>query len=515
MSEEMKNDVVVSNAQYVESTYNQIMKGRLDKIKALNEVGKLGYTNDGFMPDAHAAELKEAYAVKTREELESLDVKCKLAGRLMSMRVMGKCSFAHIKDQSGSIQLFVNRNLIGDEAYAAYKKYDMGDFVAAEGTLFITEKGDLALRCTRVRLLTKSLRPLPEKFHGLTDTEARYRQRYLDLIVNDDVRETFKKRSLITQKIREFMIRNQFMEVETPMLQIQAGGATARPFKTHHNALDHDMYMRIAPELFLKRLVVGGFERVFEMNRCFRNEGLDRRHNPEFTTIEFYMAYGTYRLLMTFTEQLVQFLCDEVCGTRKITYNGNEIDFDGTWRRLRIREGVAQALGCDEAQLADRAFLEDAAKHLPEPLSEDELKHKSDGHILMEIFDQRVEATLIQPTFVYEYPASVSPLSRRNEDDPNFVDRFEIFVSGFELGNAFNELNDALDQRQRFLDQIQKKIEGDEEAHPMDDDYVRALEYGMPPCAGEGIGVDRLVMLLTNAESIRDVILFPTMKPEV
>ena len=514
MTEEMKNVLPLSNDQYVDQTYNQIMKGRLDKLSAIRADGKPGYANDGFMPDAHAADLKAAYAHQSREALEALGVHCRLAGRLMSMRVMGKCSFAHIKDQSGTIQLFVNRNIIGDEAYAAYKKYDIGDIVAAEGTLFITEKGDLALRCDMIRMLTKSLRPLPEKFHGLNDQELRYRQRYLDLIVNDDVRDTFYKRSLITQKIREFMFRHHFMEVETPMLQIQAGGATARPFKTHHNALDHDMYMRIAPELFLKRLVVGGFERVFEMNRCFRNEGLDRKHNPEFTTIEFYMAYGTYEGLMALTESLVQYLCDEVCGTREIQYNGHAINFDGTWRRLRVREGVASALGVDEAKLSDRAFLEDVARHLPEPVKETDLVRLSDGHLIMEIFDQKVEDTLIQPTFVYEYPASVSPLSRRNEQDPDYVDRFEIFVSGFELGNAFNELNDALDQRQRFLDQIQKKHEGDEEAHPMDDDYVRALEFGMPPCAGEGIGIDRLVMLLTGSESIRDVILFPTMKPE-
>ena len=514
MSEEIKNVMPPSNDAYVNDSYNQIMKGRLDKIKALNDEGKLAYNNDGFMPDAHAADLKNRYASLSREELEALDVHCKLAGRLMSMRIMGKCSFAHIKDQTGAIQLFVARNTIGDDEYKVYKKFDIGDILAAEGTLFITEKGDLALRVTMVRLLTKSLRPLPEKFHGLNDQELRYRQRYLDLIVNDDVRDTFYKRSLITQKIREFMVRNRFLEVETPMLQIQAGGATARPFKTHHNALDHDMFLRIAPELFLKRLVVGGFERVFEMNRCFRNEGLDRKHNPEFTTIEFYMAYGTYRVLMEFTEQLVQYLCDEVCGTRKIQYNGSEINFDGSWRRLRVREGVANALAVDEAKLSDRAFLEDVVRHLPEPISEADLPHKSDGHLIMEIFDQKVEETLVQPTFVYEYPASVSPLSRRNEHDPDYVDRFEIFVCGFELGNAFNELNDALDQRQRFLDQIQKKIEGDDEAHPMDDDYVRALEFGMPPCAGEGIGVDRLCMLLTGAESIRDVILFPTMKPE-
>lgn len=515
MSEEIKNALPPSNEDYVKESYNQIMVGRLDKIKAMNAEGKLGYTNDGFMPEDHAADLKAKYADKSREELEELKVPCKVAGRIMSMRVMGKCSFAHVKDQSGSIQLFVNRNIIGDETYAAYKKYDIGDIVAAEGQLFITEKGDFAIRVTMVRMLTKSLRPLPEKFHGLTDTEARYRQRYLDLIVNDDVRDTFYKRSLITQKIREFMVRNRFMEVETPMLQTQAGGATARPFKTHHNALDHDMYMRIAPELFLKRLVVGGFERVFEMNRCFRNEGLDRKHNPEFTTIEFYMAYGTYRVLMEFTEQLVQYLCDEVCGSRKLTYEGNEINFDGSWRRLRVREGVAAALNVDESKLADRAFLEEVVSNLPEPIRGDDLAKKSNGHLLMEIFDQKVEETLIQPTFVYEYPASVSPLSRRNEQDPNYVDRFEIFVCGFELGNAFNELNDALDQRQRFLDQIEKKLEGDDEAHPMDDDYVRALEYGMPPCAGEGIGIDRLVMLLTASESIRDVILFPTMRPEL
>ena len=369
------------------------------------------------------------------------------------------------------------------------------------------------MRVSAIKLLTKSLRPLPEKIHGLTDTEARYRQRYLDLIVTDDVRDVFYKRSLITAKLRNYMAEHGFLEVETPVLQVQAGGATARPFKTHHNALDLDMYMRIAPELHLKRLVVGGFERVFELNRCYRNEGCDRRHNPEFTTMEVYMAYGTDTILMDFVEKMVQTIALDVCKTTTVPWNGHQIELGGTWRRLRVREAVASALGVSEDRLSDRAFLEDAVSRLPEPLSRDDIARKSDGHLLMEIFEQRVEDTLIQPTFVYEYPSSVSPLARRNDQDKNYVDRFEIFVSGVELGNAFNELNDPLDQRQRFLDQVKKKLEGDDEANPMDDDYVQALEYGLPPTAGCGIGIDRLVMLLTNAESIRDVILFPTMRP--
>jgi len=324
----------------------------------------------------------------------------------------------------------------------------------------------------------------------------------------------FYKRSLITQRLRELMAERGFLEVETPMMQIQAGGAAARPFKTHHNALGIDMYLRIAPELFLKRLVVGGFERVFEMNRNFRNEGLSRRHNPEFTMMEFYMAYATYTDLMCLIESLVQKLCEDILGTQTLRWNGHEINVSGSWQRLRIREGVAAVLGVEESKLSERVFLEASVATLPEPIPAHIAASKSDGHLLMEIFEQRVESTLIQPTFVYEYPASVSPLSRRNDHDKTYVDRFEVFMGGIELGNAFNELNDPLDQRQRFLDQIHNRARGDEEAHPMDDDYVRALEYGMPPCAGAGLGIDRLVMMMTNSDSIRDVILFPTMRPD-
>ena len=501
-----------SNEEYIESQ-NAIIKNRIDKMNAFRAEGIPVY-DTGYQPDAHAADLKAKYGDCSMEELEEKKVRVKLAGRIMAVRLFGKGSFAVLKDGSGRIQLFVGANNVGAENYARYKKFDMGDIVAAEGEVFKTKTGELSVRCFVIRLLTKSLRPLPEKFHGLTDTEQRYRQRYLDLIVNDDVRDVFVKRSLITQKLRAYMADNGFLEVETPILQVKAGGATARPFKTHHNALDTDMYMRIAPELYLKRLIVGGFERVFELNRNFRNEGCDRRHNPEFTMMEFYMAYGTYTILMEYIEKMVETIALDVCGTTMMHWNGNDIDVKGPWKRLRVRDGVSKALGVPEEKLSDRAFLEEVVSNLPEPIRGAELKKKSDGHLLMEIFDQKVESTLIQPTFVYEYPSSVSPLARRNDNDPNYVDRFEIFVGGFELGNAFNELNDPLDQRQRFLDQIQKKLEGDEEAHPMDDDYVCALEFGMPPTAGCGIGIDRLCMLLTGAEGIRDIILFPTMKPE-
>ena len=512
MNEETKSLLPPSNEEYIASQ-NAIIQTRIEKMNAFKSEGVEVYAT-GYQPNAHAADLKREYEGETHESLEEKNVEVKLGGRIMAVRNMGKCSFCVLKDGTGTIQVFVARDNIGVEDYTRFKKFDIGDIVYVEGSLFITKTGELTVRCTTLKLLTKSLRPLPEKFHGLTDTEARYRQRYVDLIVNDDVREVFYKRSLICQKLRNFMADNGFMEVETPVLQIQAGGAAARPFKTHHNALDTDMYMRIAPELHLKRLVVGGFERVFELNRCFRNEGCDRRHNPEFTTMEFYMAYGTYTILMELVEKMVQTLAMEVCKTTTLHWNGKDIEVGGTWRRLRIREGVAQVLGVDEAKLADRSFLEDVVAHLPEPIRGEELAKKSNGHLLMEIFEQRVEETLVQPTFVYEYPASVSPLSRRNDVDKDFVDRFEIFVCGIELGNAFNELNDPLDQRQRFLDQVKKKLEGDEEANPMDDDFVQALEYGLPPTAGCGIGIDRLVMLLTDSDSIRDVILFPTLRPQ-
>ncbi len=512
MNDEIKSQLPPSNEEYIASQ-NDIIQTRIEKMNAFRSEGVEVYAT-GYAPDAHAADLKQKYEGETHESLEEKSPQAKLAGRIMAVRNMGKCSFCVIKDGTGTIQVFVARDNIGAEDYARFKKFDIGDIIYAEGTLFITKTGELTLRCAVLKLLTKSLRPLPEKFHGLTDTEARYRRRYVDLIVNDDVREVFRKRSLICSKLRNFMTDNGFIEVETPMLQCQAGGATARPFKTHHNALDTDMYMRIAPELYLKRLVVGGFERVFELNRCFRNEGCDRRHNPEFTTVEFYMAYGTYEILMDLVERMVQTLASEVCNTTKLHWNGQDIEVGGKWRRLRIREGVAAALGVSEEKLSDRAFLEDAAAHLPEPLRGSDVAKKSDGHLLMEIFEQRVEQTLIQPTFVYEYPSSVSPLARRNDNDGEYVDRFEVFVCGVELGNAFNELNDPLDQRQRFLDQVKKKLEGDEEANPMDDDYVQALEYGLPPTAGCGIGIDRLVMLLTDADSIRDVILFPTLRPQ-
>lgn len=503
---------VLQNVDYI-SEQNAVMRGRIEKMQTLRQEGHAVY-DTGYSPTARAQELIQSYAAKTHDELQELAVRVCIAGRLMAVRLFGKGAFGVLKDASGSLQIHISQSHMGQEQFELFKRYDVGDILGAEGELFITKTGELTVRCDKITLLTKSLRPLPEKWHGLTDVESRLRQRYVDLMINDEVRQTFAMRSRITSEIRRLMIENGFLEVETPMMHALAGGAAARPFRTHHNALDMDLFLRIAPELYLKRLIVGGFERVFELNRNFRNEGIDRRHNPEFTMMEFYMAYATYETMMDFVQNLVQKLAQNIVGTQLLHWNGNDIDVSGPWRRLRIRQGVAQALQIDESQLAERTVLERAAAALPEPLNADFIAKQSNGHLLMAIFEQLCEPSLIAPTFVYEYPASVSPLARRSDTDPDFVERFEVFAGGIELGNAFSELNDPLDQRQRFLDQILAKIAGDDEAHPLDDDYVRALEYGMPPCAGCGLGIDRIVMLLCGAESIRDVILFPLLKPE-
>ncbi|HCJ13384.1 MAG TPA: lysine--tRNA ligase, partial [Gammaproteobacteria bacterium] len=433
-------------------------------------------------------------------------------GRMMLKRVMGKASFAHVQDSSAQIQLFVTRDELPEGFYnEQFKKWDIGDIIGATGTLFKTNVGELSIRISDIKLLTKSLRPLPEKFHGLSDQETRYRQRYVDLITNEQARNTFKRRSQIVAYIRNFFNDIDFIEVETPMLQTIPGGATAKPFETHHNALDIGMYLRIAPELYLKRLVVGGMDKVFEINRNFRNEGLSTRHNPEFTMIEFYQAYATYHDLMDLTEKLFRGIAVDVCGDAVIHYQGDDFDFSKSFDRISVFDSILQhnpALTADDLN-------EDNAKKTAENLNIQVKDNWGLGKIQIEIFEATVEEKLMQPTFITEYPTEVSPLARRNDNNPFITDRFELFIGGREIANGFSELNDAEDQAARFKAQVAEKDAGDDEAMHYDADYIRALEYGMPPTAGEGIGIDRLVMLFTDSPSIRDVLLFPHMRPEV
>ena len=487
---------------------DSFMKQRIEKLNHLEEK----YPND-FKIDTFTSELIKEYSELSEEELKKINKKFKIAGRLMSIRNFGKASFGVIKDFKGKIQVFFYKPTL-KEKYNVFKKFvDIGDILGIEGSLFKTKTGELTVLIEDFKILTKSLRPLPEKYHGLKDKELRYRQRYLDLIMNDDVAEVFKKRAKIIKLIREFFERKDFIEVETPMMHPIPGGAAARPFITYHNALDMKLYLRIAPELYLKRLVVGGFERVFEINRNFRNEGISIQHNPEFTMLEFYMAYATYLDLMTFTEELFNYLLNELYGTNKITYQGVELDFTSPWDHLTVKEAIVKysdGYVDDEEKLDDIEFLKKYAKELEIELKGNEPK----GKILMEIFEEVAEEKLIQPTFVTDFPLDVSPLARKNSHNPEVVDRFELYIYGREIANAFSELNDPFDQKQRFLKQLEEREKGDEEAHRMDEDYIRALEYGLPPTAGEGIGIDRLVMLLTDQPSIRDVILFPLLRPE-
>ncbi|MDX9721199.1 MAG: lysine--tRNA ligase [Myxococcota bacterium] len=502
----------LDNPSYLKEQ-GSLVQARLDKLEALRQAGVQPYAND-FRPQQQAGALQANFASLDAEALEARAEHVSIAGRIMAVRSFGKAAFIAIKDRSGSLQAHLRKDLLGEDGFELFKRCDIGDIVGVQGLLFRTKTGELTIKAERFVLLTKSLRPLPEKWHGLSDIETRLRQRYVDFIVNDEVREVFRKRAELIKHLRDYLNERGFLEVETPMMHATPGGAAAKPFVTHHNALDIDLYLRIAPELYLKRLVVGGFERVYEINRNFRNEGLSRRHNPEFTMLEFYWAYASYEELMSLTEEMLGSLVERLHGNSRCPYAGHQLDFSRPWRRLRIREAVAQHYGVSEAQLAERAFLAEQCGRLPEPVSAARIDGMSDGHLLMELFEQRVEHTLVQPTFVYEFPASVSPLSRRSDSNPEYVDRFELYVAGLEIANAFSELNDPIDQRQRFLDQLAAKAAGDDEAHPMDDDYVRALEYGMPPAAGEGIGIDRLTMLLTGAESIREVILFPLLRPE-
>jgi lysyl-tRNA synthetase class 2 len=492
------------------SQANRIIAQRLEKLANLRARGIEPFFNR-FKPSHTIAQVIEAHGSLSGEELEGLNRTFHLAGRLMLIREFGKAVFCHFQDGSSRLQAYVQRQVVGDEAFKLFKSLDLGDIVGFAGMLFRTRTGELTLSVKEYTLLTKSLLPLPEKYHGLTDVERRYRQRYLDLMVNPQVWQVFLQRAAIIRLMRQFLDARGFLEVETPMMQPIPGGATAKPFKTHHNALDMKLYLRIAPELYLKRLVIGGFDRVYEINRNFRNEGLSTLHNPEFTMLEFYQAYATYDDLMALTEELICFVTRELLGTLQVIYQGVEIDLTPPWRRLDLRDSLAEIGGISPEVVHDRQALIALAQQEGVALRPGE----GYGRALTKLFDLKVEAQLIQPTFVLGYPTETSPLSRKNDDNPDVVDRFELFIAGREMANAFSELNDPLDQRERFETQLAAHAAGDEEApHAVDEDFLTALEYGMPPTAGEGIGIDRLVMLLTDSPSIRDVILFPQLRPE-
>ncbi len=488
---------------------NKLTAQRREKLAALREKGN-AFPND-FRRDALASELHSQYGEKTTEKLEAENKFVKLAGRLMAKRIMGKASFAHIQDMSGRIQVFLQRDTLAEGVYEDFKGWDLGDIVAVEGTLFKTKTGELSIKAQAIRLLTKSLRPLPEKFHGLTDAETCYRQRYLDLLMNEDSRRVFLRRSAIVRHIREFLTERGFLEVETPMMQVIPGGARAKPFVTHHNALDMNLYLRIAPELYLKRLVVGGFEKIFEINRSFRNEGLSTKHNPEFTMLEFYQAYADYQNLMDLTEELMRDLALNLLGTTEVRYQGQIYDLGRPFRRLTVLESILHYN--PELNAEDLAKRESAAR-IARRLGIQVAEEDGLGKIQTEIFEKIVEDQLFEPTFITAYPAEVSPLARRNDENPFITDRFEFFVGGRELANGFSELNDPEDQAERFRKQLEDRNSGDEEAMHYDADYIRAMEYGLAPTAGEGIGIDRLVMFFTDSPSIRDVILFPHMRRE-
>ncbi|NWG30074.1 MAG: lysine--tRNA ligase [Rhodocyclaceae bacterium] len=488
---------------------NHIIAERREKLKAWRATGR-AYPND-FRRENLAARLDELYGEKSKEELEATPVSVTVAGRIMLKRVMGKASFITVQDLSGRIQFYVTKDNVGEAAYEDFKKWDLGDIVGAAGTLMKTKTGELTVQCTEIRLLAKALRPLPEKFHGLTDIEQKYRQRYLDLITNEASRFTFVARSRMIQSIRNYMVHHGFLEVETPMMHPIPGGAAAKPFVTHHNALDMDLFLRIAPELYLKRLVVGGFEKVFEVNRNFRNEGLSPRHNPEFTMMEFYEAYADYKTLMDFTEGLIRHAAREALGTEVFDYQGRTLDLSKPFRRMTIVEAIhAYHPGYSLTMLNDAGWL----RHKLADLQVEVKPNAGLGTLQMQLFEETTEAELWDPTYIIDYPTEVSPLARRSDTNPEVTERFELFIVGREIANGFSELNDPEDQAARFLEQAKAKEAGDEEAMYYDADYIRALEYGLPPTGGCGVGIDRLVMLLTNSPSIRDVILFPQMRPE-
>ncbi len=497
MSEDVKNTGLAAAEEL-----NDQMQHRRDKLAQYEDKGVYPF-GQRFVVREHTQEVKDDFINFDGQPVV-------MAGRLMTMRSHGKTAFANIRDKAGDIQVYFRKDVMGEEAYEFVKMLDIGDIIGVEGHVFRTHKGEITVKVNTLTLLSKSLRPLPEKWHGLTNTELRYRQRYVDLIVNPEVRDTFVKRSKIVAKIRQYMMTHDFMEVETPMMHAIPGGAAARPFITHHNALDIDIYMRIAPELYLKRLIVGGMERVFEMNRCFRNEGIDNRHNPEFTTIESYQAYGDVEDAIRLTENIVSYCAQEVLGTQEITYQGTEINLTPPWNRITMAEGVKKYTGED----FDAVTSIEEARAIADRLNVEYTDNDGIGKILNLCFEDYVEANLIQPTIVYGHPKEISPLAKANRENPLTTERFEAFIYGRELANGFSELNDPIDQKQRFLDQLKEREHGDDEAHRMDEDFVTALEYGLPPTSGLGIGVDRLVMFLTDSASIRDVLLFPLMKPE-
>ena len=489
--------------QETELNMNHLMQVRKEKLDALMAEGKNPFEITKFNRTHTSADIEKNY-----DELEGKDVT--IAGRIMSKRIMGKASFCHIQDATGKIQSYVSINDLGEDSYKQFKEDDIGDIIGITGFVFKTKTGEISVHAKEVVLLTKSLRPLPEKFHGLKDTDLRYRQRYVDLIVNPEVKETFEKRTKIIKEMRRILDEKGYMEVETPILQTIAGGASAKPFITHHNSLDIDMYLRVAPELYLKRLIVGGFDKVYEIGRNFRNEGMDIKHNPEFTNMELYAAYENMEDMMAITEELISTIAKNVLGTTKITYQGVEIDLTPSWRRVTMIDIVKEKTGVDFNEIATDEEAQEAARKAG--IEIDPIK-TTRGDILAQFFDEKVEETLIQPTIVYNYPIENSPLAKKVPEDPRMTQRFELFIGGREYANAFSELNDPIDQYERFLAQVKAREAGDEEANMMDTDFVNALEYGLPPTGGLGIGLDRLIMLLTDEASIRDILLFPTMKP--
>ena len=504
----MKEENEIEQVELTEEDLNKLIKVRIEKLEELQENGKDPFQIVKFDNRDNSKDIKEKFVDPVEgEETEPMQVS--IAGRLMAKRGHGKASFCDLQDMYGRIQIYVKLDEVGAESYEEFKKYDVGDIIGIEGSVFKTHMGEISIKVQKITLLAKSLRPLPEKYHGLKDTELRYRQRYVDLIMNNDVKNTFIARSKIVQGMRRYLDERGYLEVETPILNTIPGGAAARPFVTHHNTLDIDMYLRIAPELYLKRLIVGGFHKVYEIGRLFRNEGMDIKHNPEFTTVELYSAYEDYHDMMNITEGIISTLAKDVCGDTKINYQGTEIDLTPGWKRITMIDAIKEVAGVDFATTNTDA----EAKNMAESLGIEVEEGMTRGHIINLVFEERVEDTLIQPTFVMDYPIEISPLTKKKPSDPRLVERFELFIGGREYANAYSELNDPIDQKERFIAQVAEREAGNEEANMMDNDFVQSLEYGMPPTGGLGIGVDRLIMLLTNSYSIRDVLLFPTMKP--